>query len=50
MQQLVVNYDIPINKIPVFSFIKANYSYTEIIPGNASNALSRIEVKELHII
>ncbi|WP_281337493.1 cell surface protein SprA [Flavobacterium eburneipallidum] len=28
MQQLVVNYQIPIDKIPVFSFIKANYSYT----------------------
>lgn len=27
-QQLVLNYDIPINKLPVFSFIKANYSYT----------------------
>ncbi len=28
MQQLVMNYEIPIDKIPVFSFIKANYSYT----------------------
>ena len=28
MQQLVLNYEIPIDKIPVFSFIKANYSYT----------------------
>ena len=28
LQQLVLNYDIPINKIPIFSFIKANYSYT----------------------
>ena len=28
MQQLVLNYDLPINKIPVFSFIKSNYSYT----------------------
>lgn len=27
-QQLVLNYDIPINKLPVFSFVKANYSYT----------------------
>ncbi|WP_310560761.1 cell surface protein SprA [Flavobacterium sp.] len=28
MQQLVMNYEIPLDKIPVFSFIKANYSYT----------------------
>ncbi len=28
MQQLVMNYEIPINKIPLLSFIKANYSYT----------------------
>jgi len=28
MQQLVLNYDIPINKIPIFSFVKASYSYT----------------------
>lgn len=27
-QQFVVNYDIPINKIPVFSFVKSTYSYT----------------------
>ncbi|PAM91944.1 cell surface protein SprA [Flavobacterium sp. IR1] len=27
-QQLIVNYDLPINKIPVFSFVKATYSYT----------------------
>ncbi len=27
-QQIVLNYDIPINKIPVFSFVKATYSYT----------------------
>jgi cell surface protein SprA len=27
-QQLVLNYQIPIDKIPVLSFIKANYSYT----------------------
>jgi hypothetical protein len=25
MQQLVINYEIPINKIPLFSFVKANY-------------------------
>ncbi len=28
MQQLVMNYEIPIDKIPLFSFIKANYAYT----------------------
>ncbi|RKR09500.1 protein involved in gliding motility SprA [Flavobacterium sp. 90] len=28
IQQLVLNYEIPINKIPVFSFVKASYSYT----------------------
>ena len=28
VQQLVLNYEIPINKIPVFSFVKASYSYT----------------------
>lgn len=27
-QQLVLNYEIPINKIPIFSFVKASYSYT----------------------
>ncbi|HEY1196930.1 cell surface protein SprA [Flavobacterium sp.] len=28
LQQFIVNYEIPINKIPIFSFVKANYSYT----------------------
>ncbi|HEY4617767.1 MAG TPA: cell surface protein SprA [Flavobacterium sp.] len=46
MQQLIVNYEIPINKIPVFSFIKANYSYTgDYSWQRASNALSRIEIE-----
>ncbi|MGL2965712.1 cell surface protein SprA [Flavobacterium sp. XGLA_31] len=27
-QQIVVNYDLPINKLPVFAFIKASYTYT----------------------
>src|SRR5690606_22817687 len=27
-QQLTVNYDIPINKLPMFSFIKPVYTYT----------------------
>ncbi|MCG9791508.1 T9SS outer membrane translocon Sov/SprA [Flavobacterium algicola] len=44
-QQLVLNYEIPINKIPVFSFVKANYTYT----GNyswqrSSTVLSDIEI------
>lgn len=45
MQQLVLNYDIPINKIPLFSFIKANYSYTgDYSWQRTSNALSQIEI------
>jgi cell surface protein SprA len=45
MQQLVLNYDIPINKIPLFSFVKANYSYTaDYSWQRASNALSEIEI------
>ncbi len=45
MQQLVLNYDIPINKIPLFSFVKANYSYTgDYSWQRASNALSQIEI------
>ncbi len=44
-QQLVLNYEIPINKIPLFSFIKANYSYTgDYSWQRASNALSEIEI------
>lgn len=27
-QQLVVNYDLPLNKIPFLSFLKSNYTYT----------------------
>ena len=45
MQQLVVNYEIPINKIPLFSFVKANYSYTgDYTWQRASNALSQISI------
>lgn len=45
MQQLVVNYEIPINKIPLFSFVKANYSYTgDYSWQRTSNALSQIEI------
>ena len=43
-QQLVVNYDIPINKLPIFSFIKANYSYTaDYNWQRSSTALSQYE-------
>ncbi|MGO4820408.1 MULTISPECIES: cell surface protein SprA [unclassified Flavobacterium] len=45
MQQLLVNYEIPINKIPLFSFVKANYSYTgDYSWQRASNALSEIVI------
>jgi cell surface protein SprA len=45
MQQIVVNYDLPINKIPLFSFIKANYTYTaDYSWQRASEALSKIEI------
>ena len=27
-QQLTINYDLPINKIPLFSFVKSTYTYT----------------------
>lgn len=47
-QQLVLNYEIPINKIPLFSFIKANYSYTgDYSWQRASNALSEIEIDRI---
>ncbi|MND81271.1 hypothetical protein D3C80_730610 [compost metagenome] len=45
MQQLVLNYEIPLNKIPIFSFIKANYSYTgDYSWRRASEALSEIQI------
>ena len=45
MQQLVVNYELPINKIPLFSFVKATYSYTgDYSWQRTSNALSQIEI------
>lgn len=45
-QQVVVNYEIPINRIPVFSFIKANYTYTgDYSWQRASTALSNIEIE-----
>ncbi|RKS99099.1 cell surface protein SprA [Flavobacterium sp. 123] len=46
MQQLKLDYEIPINKIPLFSFVKANYSYTgDYSWQRASNALSQIEIE-----
>jgi len=46
MQQFVLNYEIPLNKIPVLSFIKANYSYTgDYSWQQASTALSNITIE-----
>nr|WP_294933999.1 cell surface protein SprA [uncultured Flavobacterium sp.] len=43
-QQLVVNYDLPINKIPALSFIKSTYSYNSNFTWQrSSDALSSIE-------
>lgn len=43
-QQIVVNYDLPINKIPVFAFVKSTYSYTgDYSWQRASQALQQIE-------
>ena len=46
-QQLTMNYELPINKIPIFSFVKSTYSYT----GNynwlkSSAALSSVEAND----
>jgi cell surface protein SprA len=44
MQQLVINYEIP-NKIPLFSFVKANYSYTgDYNWQKSSNAFSQLKI------
>jgi cell surface protein SprA len=43
-QQLVVNYDLPINKIPALGFIKSTYSYTSDYSWQrSSDALSSID-------
>jgi cell surface protein SprA len=43
-QQMVVNYELPINKIPLFSFVKANYSYqSDYQWQRASLALQTVE-------
>ncbi len=45
MQQLIVNYEIPINKIPLFSFVKANYTYTgDYSWQRSSTSLSQIVI------
>jgi cell surface protein SprA len=45
MQQFVLNYEIPLNKIPVLGFIKANYSYTgDYSWQKSSEALSNISI------
>ncbi|KGO94081.1 SprA protein [Flavobacterium subsaxonicum WB 4.1-42 = DSM 21790] len=46
-QQFVINYDLPINKLPMFSFVKSTYSYT----GNynwlrSTDALSQATVTD----
>ncbi len=47
MQQLVLNYDLPINKIPVFGFVKSTYSYTgDYNWQRASLSLSTIEASD----
>jgi cell surface protein SprA len=44
MQQLVLNYEIPLYKIPVLGFLKASYSYTgDYSWQRTSEALSRYE-------
>ncbi len=44
-QQIVVNYELPINKIPLFSFVKATYSYTaDYSWQRTSEALSQIQI------
>lgn len=43
-QQLVVNYDLPINKIPALSFVKSVYSYTSDFSWQrSSDAMSSID-------
>jgi cell surface protein SprA len=43
IQQIVVNYDLPINKIPVLAFVKSTYSYTgDFSWQRASLALDRV--------
>lgn len=46
-QQLVVNYDLPINKIPALAFVKSTYIYTgDYNWQRASDAFSTIEAED----
>lgn len=45
-QQLILNYDIPLDKLPIFSFVKANYSYTaDYNWQRSSSAFDNIEIE-----
>lgn len=45
-QQLVVNYELPINKLPFLGFVKSNYSYTSDYNwARSSTAFSSIETE-----
>lgn len=47
LQQFILNYEIPINKIPVLSFVKASYSYTaDYSWQRSSTALSEYEAPD----
>lgn len=47
IQQIVVNYDLPLNKLPVFAFVKSTYSYTgDYSWQRSTDALSTIETDE----
>lgn len=47
IQQLVVNYDLPLNKIPALAFIKSTYSYTgDYSWQRSTDALSVIETED----
>ncbi|HEX8577065.1 MAG TPA: cell surface protein SprA, partial [Flavobacterium sp.] len=46
-QQITVNYDLPINKIPLLSFVKSTYTYTgDFNWQRASEALSSFQPEE----
>jgi cell surface protein SprA len=49
-QQFVLNYDLPLNKLPFLSFVKSTYSYTgDYNWQRASLALSDIEIGGVNI-
>jgi cell surface protein SprA len=44
-QQVIINYDLPLDKLPILSFIKANYSYTaDYNWQRSSSAFDNIEI------